>query len=120
MKLLLILCLLAALLAGGCVSKSKANAQARAAYLQGRREAMALAKTPSVWVIGNVQTPAVPWTADLTLTKAIIAAEYHGAGDPSDIIVTRQGQPALHVRPQQLLQGQDMPLEAGDQIELRP
>lgn len=120
MKQLLAWCCLVALLTPGCVSKSKSEAQARAAYLQGQREAMALAKSPSVWVIGNVKSPAVPWTADLTLTKAIVTAEYRGSHDPSEIIVTRQGQPPLHVRPQQLLQGQDMPLQAGDQIEIRP
>jgi hypothetical protein len=112
---------LLALLAVGCVTKSKANAQARAACMEGQKEALAQKlQGPSVWIAGNVKTPLVPWTSDLTVTKAIIAADYLGTHDPSEIIFTRPGQPALRIRPQQLLEGQDMPLQPGDQIEIRP
>lgn len=121
MKPFLVCCLLIGLAAAGCVSKSTANAQARAAYLAGQRDAMSQAlKGPSVGIIGNVKNAVIPWTPELTLAKALIAAEYRGATDPGEIIVSRPGQPALHVRAQQLLQGQDMPLQAGDQIEIRP
>jgi len=121
MKQLGVWCSLVMLLGAGCVSKSKADAQARAAYLAGQRQAMQMtAQGPSIWVIGNVKTPVVPWTQDLTLTKALLTAEYRGANDPSEIIVKRKGQEPLHVRAQQLLEGQDMPLLAGDQIEIRP
>jgi hypothetical protein len=103
------------------VSKSTANAQARAAYLAGQRQAFQMAaQGPSVWVIGNVKTPVVPWTQDLTLSKALLAAEYRGAKDPSEIIVRRKGLEPLYIRPQQILEGQDMPMLAGDQIEIRP
>jgi len=78
------------------------------------------AQGPSIWVMGNVKTPVVPWTQDLTLTKAIVAAEYRGTKDPSEIIVVRKGQQPLHIRAQQLLEGQDMPMQAGDQIEIKP
>jgi len=109
------------LLVAGCVSKSTANAQARAAYFAGQRDAMAMAaKGPCVWVIGNVKNQSVPWTAELTLAKAVVAAEYRGARDPSEIILTRPGQPALSFRAEQLLEGQDMPLQTGDRIEIRP
>jgi hypothetical protein len=122
MKELLVCCSLTVLLASGCVSKSKANAQARAAFQAGQRQGMmmAAAQGPSVWIVGNVKTPVVPWTQDLTLSKAIIAAEYRGAKDPDEIIVQRKGQEPLHIHPQQLLRGEDMPLQAGDQIEIRP
>jgi len=121
MKHFLALALLSALLGAGCVSKSTANAQARAAYLEGKREGMAAAaQGPSVWVIGNVKKPVIAWTPDLTLTEAIVKAEYRGAKDPSQIIVRRKDQQPLQLRAQQLLEGQDMPLLNGDQIEIVP
>jgi hypothetical protein len=105
----------------GCVSKSKADAQARAAYDAGLRKGMSMAaQGPSIWIMGNVKNPVVPWAKDLTLTKTLVAADYRGAKDPSEIIVQRKGQEPLHIRAQQLLEGQDMPMEAGDQIEIKP
>ncbi len=120
-KYLLVWGTLLALLGAGCVSKSKADAQARAAYLAGQRDGMMMAaKGDSVFVMGNVKNQIVKWAPDLTLSKAIIASEYQGAKDPKEIIVQRNGQQPLHIRPQQLLRGEDMPLKAGDQIEIRP
>ena len=119
-QFLALLCLLV-VVGAGCVSKSKANAQARAAFMAGQRQGMAMAaKHPSVVVIGNVKTQLVPWSQDLTLTKAVVAAEYRGANDPSEIIVKRTAQADLHFRAQQLLEGQDMPLQAGDEVEIIP
>lgn len=121
MKQLLIWLSLIMLLSAGCISKSKADAQARAAFLAGQKQGMAMAaQGPSIWVMGNVKKPVVPWTQDLTLAKALVVADYRGAKDPSEIIVQRKGQEPLHIRAQQLLEGQDMPLEAGDQIEIKP
>jgi hypothetical protein len=80
----------------------------------------AQAQSSSVWVVGNVKTPNIPWTADLTLSQALIAAEYQGQGDPGQITVFRSGQPPIRVTANELLQGQDMPLEAGDRIDIRP
>jgi len=122
MKVFVIGPLLLAALVSGCVSKSTAKAQAQAAYLAGQRDGMMMAASqgPSVWVIGNVKTTAIPWTQDLTLSKALVAAEYRGAKDPSEIIVQSKGQQPLHIHPQQLFQGEDMPLQAGDRIEIRP
>lgn len=116
-----ILPLFIAMAASGCVSKSKANAQARAAYLAGKQEGMAVkAEGPSVWIVGNVRQPIVHWNEGLTLAKALIIANYLGQGDPGQIIVYRAGQPPLNYNPKDLLRGNDMPLEAGDRIELRP
>ena len=69
---------------GGCVSKSKANAQARAAYMAGQQQALArmqqtqtLGQGPCVTVNGEVRNRVVPWTQGLTLAKAVIAAATH-------------------------------------------
>jgi hypothetical protein len=75
---------------------------------------------PTVWVVGGVKNQLIPWTQDLTLVRALIAAEYQGPGDPGQITVIRNGQPPIIVSAQQLLSGQDMPLAAGDRIEVRP
>jgi hypothetical protein len=121
MRQLFLWCSLLALLEAGCVTKSKANAQAQAAYLAGQRDGMMMAaKGTSVFVTGNVQNQIIPWTPEMTLSKAIVAAEYRGAKDPGEIIVQRKDQQPLHIRAQQLLRGEDMPLQAGDQIEIRP
>ena len=122
MKVLLIFPLLVTILVSGCISKSAAKAQAQAAYLAGQRDGMMMAASqgPSVWIIGNVKTSIVPWTPELTLSKALVAAEYRGAKDPGEIIVQSKGQEPLHIHPQQLFQGEDMPLRAGDRVEIRP
>jgi hypothetical protein len=121
MKQVLVWVAFMAVLATGCVSKSTAKAQAQAAYQAGQRQGMMMAaQGTSVFVLGNVKTPVIKWTPELTLSKAIIASEYQGAKDPVEIIVQRDSQKPLHIRPQQLLRGEDMPLQAGDQIEIRP
>jgi hypothetical protein len=117
----MIFCLLLAVLAAGCESKSKARAEARAAYFAGQQQGMAMqAGTNSVWIVGDVRTPAIPWTDDLTLARAIVAAEYLGPGDPSQIVLRREGRPPYLVSPRQLLSGYDLPLKPGDRIEVRP
>jgi hypothetical protein len=107
-------------MAAGCVSRKAANAKAQAAFLAGRQAALAQqAQGPVVQVVGDVKTHVIPWTEDLTLINALIAAEYQGVGDPSQITVVRDGQPTV-VSPRQLLRGEDMALQAGDRIEIRP
>jgi len=104
----------------GCVSKSKAEAQARAAFLAGQQQAaqQMQARGPNVTVIGEVKNTLVPWTADLTLVKAILAADYYGAGDPKQIIIVRGGE-QIQVDPNQLLKGEDILLQPRDVIEIR-
>jgi hypothetical protein len=120
MKKLTVACGLTAILVAGCVSKSTANAKARAAYLAGQQQGMAMAATQnSVWVVGNVKNPIIPWTDDLTLIKAIVAADYLGEGDPGQIALLRNGQPTKSFTAKQLLGGFDLPLLAGDRIEVR-
>lgn len=123
MKWLMVWCLVMVLVGSGCVeTKSKAKAEARAAFISGQQQAEAAMQSqePSVWVVGNVKTPLVPWTQDLTLAKAILMAEYRGTGDPGQITVRRAGQAPIVVDPKKLLQGEDMPLQAGDRVEIRP
>ena len=108
----------------GCVSKSKADAKANAAFMAGQRQAAMIAwqsqaRGPTVTVIGEVRNPLVPWTADLTLAKAVLAAEYYGKSDPSEIVIQRSGQEA-HYNAKQLLDGADVQLQPSDVIELRP
>jgi protein involved in polysaccharide export with SLBB domain len=109
------------LLITGCVSKATADAKARAAFLAGQQRAAVVPTDPNtVWVVGNVERPLVPWTEDLTLAKAIIASGYRGEGDPSRIVLLRNGAPTTFISAKQLLNGFDLTLQPGDRIEIRP
>jgi hypothetical protein len=102
------------------VSKSAANAKARAAYLAGEKQGEAKEiNATSVWVVGNVRNPVLPWSDDLTLVKALIAADYLGQGDPGSIVILRTGQAPVRVNAKQLFNGYDMALEPGDRVEVR-
>lgn len=113
-----ILALIATLFCG-CVTKSKAKAQAQAAYLAGQNAALRQqpAQTSGVTVTGPVQNPDVPWVEGLTLSQAIATANYLGQHDPKEIIITRQGESAK-IAPKMLLNGADVPLERGDTITI--
>ena len=103
-----------------CVSKSKAKAQARDAYIAGEQAAMtrlAKAHESVVTFIGPVQFPTVQWNRDLTLAKAIIAAGYTGPAEPAHIMIVRNGQ-AIPVDPKSLLNGEDIPLLSGDLVQI--
>jgi hypothetical protein len=103
----------------GCVTKAKAREQARAAFMAGQQSAMVRMSQPQkpvVTFIGQVQIPSLPWTADLTLARAIIAAGYIGK-DPKQILIVRGGQ-AVPVDPKQLLNGEDIPLQSGDLVQI--
>jgi hypothetical protein len=108
----------------GCVSKSKANAQARKAYIAGQQETMVRMQQmqtqgqgPCVTVNGEVRNHVVPWTEGMTLAKALVAADYLGAADPAQIIILRNGV-GKRVEPRQLLSGVDIPLQPGDVVHL--
>lgn len=117
--LLIVLCFLA-----GCISKSTADARARAAFLAGEQQQMSMMSRraqiegPTVTVLGEVRNELVRWTADLTLAKALVEAEYVGRTDPTSIIIQRDGK-AIPCDPRMLLTGQDVPLQPNDVIELR-
>jgi hypothetical protein len=123
-SLLFCLALLLCSALAGCVTKAQAEAQARAAYLQGQREAIirlqqAQVPGPSVRINGPVRNPVVPWTPRLTLSQAILAADYQGPGDPLEIFVMHNGM-ASRVNVRQFLSGQDVPLQPGDVVQLGP
>lgn len=108
----------------GCVSKGKAEARARAAFLAGQQQAAMMAQRsqipgPTVTVLGPVQNSLIPWAMDLTLAKAVLAANYYGKTDPSSILIQRDGQ-EIPCDPKTLLNGQDVPLRPNDVIVLRP
>jgi len=110
----------------GCETRGAARQQAREAYLAGQNQAMAqqqalmMAQHPTVAVHGEVETPMVPWTPDLTLSRAIVAAHYTGLMNPSVIRVLRNGQLVHQFMGVDLLRGHDMPLQAGDVVEMSP
>jgi len=123
----------------GCVSKSKAEADARAAYLAGQRDQMqrqavtqaqtqvqtqavssAQSQGPAVIIQGAVQNSTVTWFPGLTLLRAIAAAQYTGATDPTAIIIVRGGR-GTEYDPKRLLDGEDRDpaLQPQDVIVLR-
>jgi hypothetical protein len=109
--------LVLALAATGCVSKSKADAQARAAYFAGQQAAYQSmgGAIADVVVLGNVQRHEMPWVNGLTLAQALATANYLGSHDPQDIIVKRNSV-ETEISPKDLLNGRDMELKPGDQI----
>ena len=118
------LALLTALAITGCVTKGQAEAQARAAFVAGEQQAMermrqAQVQGPNVTFIGAVKNTLVPWTAELTLAKAIVAADYFGTKDPAEIII-RRGTEEIRLDPAKLLGGGDVPLMPRDIVELKP
>ena len=115
--------LLALGLSAGCVSRKKAQSQAHAAFLRGQQQAAMISRQtqlqgPLVTVIGAVRNPQVRWTTDLTLAKALIAADYYGQANPAEIIIIREGR-QLPYDPNKLLAGEDMPLEPNDLVQVR-
>jgi len=115
--------ILTPLLLGGCVTKHKADAQARAAFLAGQRQTLeivrqAQSRGPSVTVVGEVSNPVIPWTEDLTLAKAIVAADFRGPTDPVEILLARGGK-AKSYDPKKLLNGEDVPLQPNDVVQIK-
>ena len=122
MKWLIPALLLPALVTGGCVAKSKANARSRAAYAAGQQQALgqtADARRINIRFIGPVRQLEVPWQDGLTLSQAVAAAGYTDARDPNIILIIRQRE-RVSVSPRDLLAGKDFPLEPGDTVEIHP
>ncbi len=105
----------------GCVTKREAEARARAAFLEGQNRALmtrSAMQGPNVTFIGPVRNRMIPWTTGMTLAQAVIAADYTGPQDPKLIIIKRQDE-EIPVNPQHLLGGVDVPVVAGDVIEIQ-
>jgi|SRR6185503_311974 hypothetical protein len=106
------------LASAGCAGKAKQREAE--AFRRGQQNALEAqsARDPSVWVRGMVRHPRVPWHENLTLSQALVAADYTGALNPWQIKVIRQGQ-VYRVDPKRLLRGQEDPvLEPEDIIEI--
>lgn len=72
----------------------------------------------SIIVKGNVLHPVLPWTEEMTVSRAIVQADYIGLRNPLTISIRRNGE-RLFVDPARLLLGMIDPwLEPGDIIEL--
>jgi hypothetical protein len=112
--------LFAALILCGCISKTDLKLKQQQAFIAGQQSAMMTMQqnAHNVQVRGNVKNPTIPWTEGLTVSKAIIAAEYQGAHDPESIVVMRNGI-GTEIKAADLLKGQDEPLQPGDLIEIR-
>jgi hypothetical protein len=111
------LSLTALLAASACVTKSKAQLEARKAFNSGRQKALAeMQQGPVVRILGPVRQPVLPWTEDLTLIQAIVNAGYQGP-DPRAILLIRNGE-AARIDASRLLGGNDMPLQVGDIIQI--
>jgi protein involved in polysaccharide export with SLBB domain len=124
-QLLLSLVLVAAAFTG-CVSRGQAKAEARAAFLAGQQEAMLRFqqqntappnRNPTVTIMGHVKNPILPWTEELTLARALLSAEFLSRRDPRQILITRNGQ-QIHVDPERLVNGEDVPLQPGDVVQI--
>ena len=114
--------LIFALIAAGCTTRSSSRVAAQNAFLAGQNEALReqlAARTRSVTVLGEVQNPEVTWVEGLTLVQAVATAKYMGHTDPKHIIITHQGETAT-LDAKVLFSGVDIPIEAGDVIDLRP
>jgi hypothetical protein len=119
----IILVFSALLMLAGCVSKSEAQRQAREAYLAGQNQALTAAaaaaknSTAPITIRGAVENDTIPWADDLTLAQALLAANYKPLGTPNRISIFRDGR-TIPVNVRDFLQGNDIPLQPGDRIDL--
>ncbi len=121
---LLLLPLVCGLILGtvGCSSK-KAKLREREAFIAGQQQAMTLMRQSAnqvhqIQIVGEVDNPTLQWTEGLTVSQAIVNANYRGFRDPQEIVIDRNGQ-MISINPKALLRGEDEPLQAGDRIILR-
>jgi len=118
---LLVVAVALAAVAAGCITRSAARAQANEAFLAGQRSEARTEEQkaqPMVTVRGDVQHSQIPWTEELTLARAIVAAGLNGLINPTAFEVIRKGE-ASRIDARRLLRGEDFSLEAGDVIEIR-
>ena len=111
-----------ALLTPSCTSKTNAKLEAQKAFMAGQQQAWERyqqMRPNVVRIVGPVQFPTVDWQEGLTLVEALVQARYALPGEPRIVVVTR-GQEHAQFTAKQLLKGEDIPLQAGDVVELRP
>jgi hypothetical protein len=107
-----IMALSMSLLMGGCASNPDGGAQNQAAPTKGQGAA--------VTVIGDVSHKVIPWEDGLTLMRAYAMSGYRGFIPPSQLGIVRKKEMPMYMDFQKLDGGQDMLLEPGDTIEIRP
>jgi hypothetical protein len=110
-----------AFLAAGCVSKARHEEEVKKAFLAGQSEAtMRMQKNlgQSITIQGQVRQSFIPWTREMTLAKAILAAGYVGAQDPREITIIRDGE-ELSIDVGRLLAGEDYPVVPGDTVRIK-
>ena len=113
--------LILSLAATGCVSNARHKLEVREAYVAGQQQAMAQmrpASTTDVIVHGNVSNSLVPWAEGMTLAKAIFEAHYNDTHHDPRMIILRRGVETMQITPDDLINGGDVPVKAGDVIEL--
>lgn len=106
----------------GCTTKSRAKAKAQAAFAAGQQQAFTQlndARRVNIRVLGPVRNPEIAWVNGLTLAQVIAAADCTFEHDPKAISIIRQ-RGRFPIDPNLLLQGQDVPLEPGDTVEIQP
>jgi hypothetical protein len=114
------------LAAAGCVSRKKAQMEASQAYANGQQQALQAQQRapqvqgPAIFVQGPVQNPVVPWNDGMTLSQAIVAANYTGFMNPRLVRVLRDGQVVGELKGIDLLHHQDMDLQSGDTVIILP
>jgi hypothetical protein len=122
MKVLVAFIAFVLLAVSGCTTRSKARAEAQAAYQAGEAQTfarLAEARRINIRFIGPVRHAEIIWADGLTLARAIATADYWDARDPRVITIVRQRE-RINVPPQELLNGKDWPLEPGDTVEMQP
>jgi hypothetical protein len=108
-----------AIFIAGCTTKYRAQMEAQQAFLEGQNATLKQqVGNAGVTLIGAVENSLVPWVAGLTLAQAVATANFIGADEPQQIILTRHGESAT-LEAKVLLDGTIIPLEPGDVVELR-
>jgi hypothetical protein len=104
--------LLMALLMGGCASNPDAA--------DSNQPAPAKGQPMPVMVMGDVEHKVIPWEDGMTLMRAYAASGYRGFTPPSQLGIIRKKEMPMYMDFQKLDAGQDMLLEPGDKVEIRP
>jgi len=106
----------------GCSPEHRKNAQTRSDFLAGQEDAFSMLQRSGIQIVrlvGPFERPVVLWRDGMTLAQAIVAGGYQEARNPAEILIQR-GPTALHVSPDDLVGGHDLPLESGDVIVVLP
>ncbi len=112
--------ILLAVMLAGCASEPAGPGTAPGAGVGGSQATPAQAQGAPVTVTGNVARKVIPWQDGLTLMQAFAISGYQGAANPSQLGIIRKGQMPVYMDYQKLYDGQDMMLEPGDRVDVRP